>query len=321
MAGEQVQNISVIDPITPAIERVKVMLFRPFDLAKWFTIGFCAWLAYLGQGGGGGGFNFPADAFNKDRGWHHNQEFSIAFDGLGNIATWFTPVVIAVIIIVAIIGIAIGIVLLWLSSRGKFMFLHCVATNKAEVSIPWHNYSRQGNSLFIFKLIAGIITAMSVVIIAGIIVALGFIMYYNSAPILATVLSLVFISLITFLPAVISVAVFFKFTNDFVVPLMFLHGKTALEGWREFLGLLSAHKGSFTLYILFQIVIAMALGILVFVAVLCACCACCCTLCIWMLTYIGTVALLPLLVFKLAYSLNYLRQFGASYDVFAVPAA
>jgi hypothetical protein len=53
MAPQQT-GISVIDPISPAIDRVKLILFQPFDLAKWFVIGFCAWLAYLGQRG----FNF-----------------------------------------------------------------------------------------------------------------------------------------------------------------------------------------------------------------------------------------------------------------------
>jgi hypothetical protein len=229
--------------------------------------------------------------------------------------------IVAAIIIFAIIGFAIGIVCLWLSSRGKFMFLHCVATNKAEVVIPWHNYKRQGNSLFVFRLVAGIIAIAAIAIIAGIITALGFLMYHNAAPIWAMAVSLVFISLITVLPAIIVVAVFFKFTSDFVVPIMFLRSKTAVEAWREFLSMLSMHKGNFTLYILFQIVIHMAIGMLVTAAALTACCFCCCTLCIWMLPYISTVVLLPVLAFKLAYSLNYLRQFGRDYDVFAVPAA
>ena len=55
MNSEQLNRVSVIDPVTPAIDRVKLILFRPFDLGKWFVIGFCAWLAYLGTGGGGGG--------------------------------------------------------------------------------------------------------------------------------------------------------------------------------------------------------------------------------------------------------------------------
>jgi hypothetical protein len=33
------------------LERVKRVLFQPFDLGKWFIIGFCAWLAFLGDGG------------------------------------------------------------------------------------------------------------------------------------------------------------------------------------------------------------------------------------------------------------------------------
>jgi hypothetical protein len=55
MTPEQPNKVSVIDPISPAIQRVKDILFKPFNLGKWFVIGFCAWLAYLGSGGGGGG--------------------------------------------------------------------------------------------------------------------------------------------------------------------------------------------------------------------------------------------------------------------------
>jgi hypothetical protein len=36
--------------------------------------------------------------------------------------------------------------------------------------------------------------------------------------------------------------------------------------------------------------------------------------------YIGTVLMLPLFVFKRAYSLCYLGQFGSSFDVFAPEA-
>ena len=47
MGLENPQRISVIDPIGPAIEHVRLMLFKPFDLSKWLIIGFCAWLANL----------------------------------------------------------------------------------------------------------------------------------------------------------------------------------------------------------------------------------------------------------------------------------
>lgn len=305
---ESMPNISVIDPITPAIERVKVMLFRPFDLAKWFTVGFCAWLAYLAEGGGCGGFNFPGNAFDGRQG--SAPDFHNIFGG--HLALILTIAAIAIVV-----GIAIGVVLLWLGSRGKFMFLHCVAENKAEVAIPWRKYKRQGNSLFLFRLIAGIVALLAIAILAGIIAGLGFLMHHNGSPIWMMVASLVFISLITFVPLVIAIAVFFKLIDDFVSPIMFLRGTTTLEAWREFWPMLCANKGKFTLYILFQIVIAMAIGAIVFAAILFACCACCCTMCLWFIPYISTVILLPIPVFKLAYTLYYLRQFGTGYDVFA----
>ena len=58
------REISVTEPVSPALERVKTMLFKPFDLGKWFTIGFCAWLAALGEGGGSG-MNFNNTFGNK----------------------------------------------------------------------------------------------------------------------------------------------------------------------------------------------------------------------------------------------------------------
>lgn len=57
----------------------------------------------------------------------------------------------------------------------------------------------------------------------------------------------------------------------------------------------------------------MAIGTLVGFAVLVTCCL---AGCLMMLPYIGTVLLLPILVFKRAYSLYFLGQFGPQYDVF-----
>jgi len=47
---------------------------------------------------------------------------------------------------------------------------------------------------------------------------------------------------------------------------------------------------------------------------------CCIAGCLFALPYLGTVFLLPILVFERAYSLHYLAQFGPDYDVFAPPA-
>lgn len=300
----QENRISVIDPIGPAIETVKVILFKPFDMGKWFVIGFCAWLAYLG-GGGGFNFNFNPGTGGRQQG---QQDFYQVKEYFLNNLSWIIPVA-ALIIILSII---IGIVLLWLRSRGRFMFLHCVAQNKAEVVNPWHKYKEQGNSLFLFRFVLGIISFVVFMLIFGM-AALLFIMFgRGAAPFPAILFAIIFIILIAF-PVGIFFGVISKFTKDFVVPIMYLHGFSCVDGWREFLRLASANRGRLALYILFQIVIAMAIGSIVFAA---ACVTCCCAACIFAIPYIGTVAMLPVLVFKRAYSLCYLRQYGAQYDTF-----
>src|SRR5213596_356806 len=49
-------KIEIFKPFGEAFELTKKILFQPFDLKKWFVIGFAAWLANLGVGGGG--FNY-----------------------------------------------------------------------------------------------------------------------------------------------------------------------------------------------------------------------------------------------------------------------
>jgi len=306
MNGQPTNRISVTDPIAPAIERVKLLLFKPFDISNWFVIGFCAWLAQLGKGGG---FNFNFGPSQRCRQGlpeplHHAKDFVL--DNL----FWVIPV--AAIIFLFII--AVGLALAWLNSRGRFMFLHCVATNKAEVKVPWYKFRQQGNSLFLFRLAAGVISFLCVAILVGVTilcfaVSLG---THNAGLKISAIAALVFL-----LPLIITAAIafllLFKFTNDFVVPIMYLRNCRCLSAWREFLTILKANKARFILYLLFQIVIAIAIFAIIAAATVATCC---CAACILLIPYIGTVLMLPLLVFTRAYSLMYIRQFGAAFDVF-----
>ena len=62
--------------------------------------------------------------------------------------------------------------------------------------------------------------------------------------------------------------------------------------------------------------VSIVLGMMV-LAILIVCCILCCFL---MIPYVGAVVLLPITMFKRAYSLYYLAQYGPSYNVFQ-PAA
>jgi len=302
MTTQETINISVIDPISPAFEKVKTILFKPFDLGKWFVIGFCVWLAYLGKGGGGGGSNFGM-------GPHPGEELEPAKDFILQNLPWILPL--AIFGVAA--GIAIWLLITWLSSRGQFMFLHCVSQNKAEVKVPWARFRQHGNSLFLFRIVVGLLAFAAIGLPLIIIVLLIIALFSGHAPHAAPILGLVVAGLAAFVIAV-GIWLLYKFTMDFVVPIMFLRTTSCTAAWRELLTLLSSHKAQFVLYILFQIVIAITIGAIILAAILATCC---CAACILAIPYVGTVLMLPVLIFKRAYSLCYLQQFGPEFDVFS----
>jgi hypothetical protein len=94
---------------------------------------------------------------------------------------------------------------------------------------------------------------------------------------------------------------------------MFLRRNQCLPAWKELTALISGHIGTFILYFLFQIVLGMAIGIIVLGAIVITCCLACCVM---IIPYVGTVLLLPVLMFQRCYSLYFLAQFGRDYDVF-----
>jgi hypothetical protein len=306
------RTINVVEPVSPALEHVKRMLFRPFDLGKWFVIGFCAWLACLGEGGAGsGGGNYNFGNHSPGSGADLRHALDQARDYLLNNLDWIIPL--AALLVLLIVGL--GLLFLWLNSRGKFMFLHCVALNRAEVTVPWTKFATEANSLFWFRLVMGLIGMVLILPLLGIIIGLILRMIYRGEPDVHSILTVVGIALTFFLVVMVLVIVK-KLTVDFVVPVMFLRRSGCWAAWREFYRLLCAHFWLFVLYLLFQIVLTIAIGALIVMVVLITCC---CAGCLMALPYLGTVLLLPVLVFTRAYSLYFFAQFGPEYDVFPPP--
>jgi len=315
MTTERPENVSVINPITPAIERVKVMLFRPFDLKKWFVIGFCAWLAYLGSGGGGGGGggnpNFQYSHGQHQGDFEAREVVEEVKEFVQDNLHWIVPAA----VIIAVVIIILWLVILWLNSRGRFMFLHCVAQNKAEVVNPWQKFRQHANSLFMFRIVLGVISFLLTALPVLGIVFLVIMMISEASFAFLSIPGIVILGLLVF---VISIALFLvkKFTLDFVVPVMFLRTISCVAAWREFMTILSANKLRFALYLLFQIVIAIAISTIIGIGACIGCCLCCASA-LLLVPYIGTVILLPLFVFRRGYSLYYLQQFGPEFDVFS----
>jgi hypothetical protein len=194
------------------------------------------------------------------------------------------------------------------------MFLHCIAENKAEVKVPWHKFGKHANSLFLFRIVLGVIGFLAVGLPIIGIVLLIIMMVSGTGLYIVSIPGIILLGLLIF---ALSIALFLveKFTMDFVVPIMFLRTSSWLTGWREFMTILSANKLRFALYLLFQIVIAITIGVIITIGFCIGCCLFCISA-LLLIPYIGTVIVLPLLVFERAYSVYYLRQFGPQFDVF-----
>lgn len=298
MNGEPAR-IEIIRPFEESFEVTKQILFQPFDLGKWFVIGFAAWLANLGHGGYN--YNF------RGRDWKDTpfvQDFS---EWLGGIPHWllFGGIAALVVLILTIV-----IVFAWLRARGRFIFIDCIVKNRAAIAEPWREFREQGNSYFLFSLLIGVLIAL-ILGIAGAPFMLPLIkkgtFIHANVYFICAIIAWVFLMIVMIF--------IWTIAAHFMVVIMYRRRCLAREGFGVAARLISDYPGEITLYCLFWIVLAIGVGVVSCTAILATCC-------IALLPYIGTVILLPVYVCVRAFSLKFIRQFGPEFDVWAaVPQA
>ena len=297
-------RVSVTEPLGQAITRATQITFGPFDLGKWFVLGFSAWLATLGDRKG---FNFSYQNHDST----HTTTPSAGTDTMQHVGHWIDthlPLIITLSVVIAIMVIAVGLLMSWLRSRAMFIFLDNLSKNQAAVVAPWKQFKSLGNSLFLFYLVLGAIMLICYAVVLGpaLIVALPDIRaeHFGGGAIAAIVIGLLLI------PLSLVFAIIMWCTNNFVVPLMYLRGQRVRLAWQEFRTvLLPGNVGAFVLFLLLQFALRIATGI---ISVMLGCITCC----IGFLPYLNTVLTLPLYVFDRSYSVYFLEQFGQDYRVF-----
>lgn len=293
-------RIELIAPLGKALRHTGKVLFEPFDMGKWFIIGFCAWLATLGKGGGSSfGYRFDSNSFRQG-----SQEARQFIDSL----PWIVPLVITV----TILGLLLALLFLWISSRGKFMFLYCAVNNCAFVKYPWSQFRRQGNSVFLFRLVIWILGMISV----GLCVLLGFGLFAAlkaGFPTEGAILLAILGSAMIGVPLLMLTWTVLDVTEDFVIPIMVRQGRLCMPAWKICWRLIRDHFGKFVLYWLFKLLLTVVIGAMVFAFAVGTCCV---GLILMSIPYLGAVILLPVTCFKRSFSAFYLRQFGAEFDIF-----
>lgn len=298
-------RIEYFEPLSRAWSRMTKALFKPFRIKKWFIVGFTAFLAGLMEGGGNG--------FSGDSGYKKGGDFGdvinfprIAWEWLMDHPGWFMLIIFGVLLILAII-----LILTWLSSRGKFMFLHNVVHDVAQVVKPWCDLKKQGNSLFLWRVCYGFIVFGVIIFL----VVLGFMLaaniYWGNLPKPVYILYIMGMVLLTL--GIIVICSFIScFLNNFVVPIMYKNNIKTNQAWGIFLPLFGRHFFYFILYGLWIFVLMIGVVISVIIAGLFTCCL---AFLILMIPYINSVVMLPISYTYRAYSLEFLGQFGPEFTL------
>lgn len=298
-------TIAYFEPLSRAWQRMKRALFNPFNLNKWFVIGFNAFLAGLLDGPHG---NSSAQGKGDDLTFREFLNFPHrAWEWLIENPGWFIGIVFILMFLFALV-----IVLIWLSSRGKFMFLDNVVHDRAEIAKPWKQYSKEGNSLFVWRFCFGFIVFAFFILLSIFFFTAASALHVNdrfTGPLILFIVGWAFLILLTLIiTGYISI-----FLDSFVVPLMHKDNLSATKAWGRFLSIFNKHPFHFLLYGLFIFVLLVGFVIGVILAGFMTCCI---GFILLVLPYIGTVVTLPVWYTLRAFSLEYFAQFGAEYNVF-----
>jgi len=300
METEKAQRqISVIDPISPAVDRVRSLLFAPFSVGAWLVFGFAAWLAVLGRQEISSGVAFLAGKARRS---------GSMGDAARETQQWLVDTSTAVFTWIALGGVAFvffGLLGLWLSSRGRFIFLDCVVRKRSRLGSAWREFATQANSMFLFRLcLGGLGSAVFIPPLIVMVIQTYRLLEARQYQVDRLLIMVACVAVCALLLA--GILLIGKLTNDLVAPIMYRRRIKALAAWAQVATLSTQSIGPIIRYAVFQVCLQMVAGTIGIVAVLATCG-------VAAIPYLGTLILLPVIVFDRAYSLYFLGQYGEEF--------
>ena len=234
--------------IAPAFQHMVRVLFRPWELRKWFALGFVSLIAY------GGGSSFQTPDFSN---WKTSDDSRREFLGsspISEIIQYWPLIALGVVIL-----IGIWLLLMWLSSVLHFVYVDEVTRSSGAIREPFARLKGRGTSYLLWHLAFGAILMLAL----GLLVALPLILVFALAPEAGTgaKVAAVVWAVIIGIPLIIIAIVIEIFATDFVTPVMYVRGVGIIEGWRVVRPILRANVGQAALYLLLLIGLGIVMAI------------------------------------------------------------
>src|SRR3954469_3840348 len=148
--------LSAVDVISPAFERMKRILFRPFQLSQWFRLAIVGFLAgEMGSGGGIGG-RFPSGSSSPPGPILQRLPF-----GGG-------PLFFVAIGLLVLLAVILVIALLYVSSRMRFVLFDSVLAGRCRIRDFWRRRRAEAFRYFVWQLVLGLCVFIGMMLLIGI---------------------------------------------------------------------------------------------------------------------------------------------------------
>lgn len=302
-------NLEFAQPVEFAVRSMIDRLFKPFEIGLWFRLGFAAFLATIAESLQQMiqlPLQFAAEIgsglFEDLPGWDQ-----LAASGAS--AGLFAGLAVALI--------ALFILMLYLQSRGRFVFIDSLARGTIQVGESWRSFAAAGASAFRFWLLLGLVWTLVLAIPLS--VGIGAMVFSeqggeipHSAAIAILIVSIVFV-----LIAAIAFGFYTSAVTTLLEPIMYVQRISAFAAYRQAHALIRKNIGGFVLLGLVRFGLAIAASTVIYIAMFVTLCT---LVCFLIIPYINSVVMLPVTVPLQLFTLKFAAQFGPGLDVFQASA-
>jgi hypothetical protein len=308
----------VTESMGPAWERMKHLLFRPFNIGTWFSFGFIFFLQSCMEGGGGGnnlrmpnlgGNGGSGGGGGGSSGDTGNNLAGLVHDLLGSRGPELpeTGMIVIIAAIACVVAIPILILMLWLGTRGQMMAIRSVATGQSGIGDQWNATRDAGGKLFKFHIAMTGIGCVVFLPLVGGGVLLAMPVIKDGAGIESILPALIGLGVVLIL-LMIPLLLVNAMARNFVAPIMLKHGLGAREGWKRFWAVGRSQVGAIFLFYIMRLLVGLGAGIVGIVAGFLTCC-------LGFLPVLHQTLMAPYYVFERAWTLEVLASMSPEFDL------
>ena len=282
-------------------EKMKEILFRPFDWGTWLVLTLAFWLAGLGEGG----FNLSFRNLPTDR-----ESMGVLLQPIQTAAAQLNLTTgIFILLIAAILfffAVTIGLLLLWVRCRARFVVLDMLLRGARAESFGnrWKLFQKQGNSFFFTQILLTVLMVFCGICCGGgIFFALTLFLEKPENGGIDLVTGCLFAALIVILALLsIGFAIYLLLFQEYGALRMYRTGGPGGEALRELNRKLMERPWTFVRYLIGLLIYFVLVTLLI---VLFSCLTCCIGGILLAVPFLSTMILLPLLYVRWQYSLEF----------------